>query len=333
MSDGDRIMLERDGIEYHNKLFVSMYHYTRDLQHSRYPGIKGMDVGQFRSQMEFFAANFNVVRMEQVIDVVKNGGALPENAVLLTFDDGYIDNFTYAFPVLEEFGFQGSFFIPGKTFTTHQLLDVNKIHYILASADINKLVLDVKKELDHYRGNEYDYPSTEELWNEYAVSNRLDNKETIFVKRILQTALPEKLRNLISSELFEKYVGVTEEQLAYELYMTLEQIRTLKSHGMYIGIHGYDHYWLGNLPQEQMRKDIFKALEVMDEFIDRKEWVMNYPYGNFNDNVLSFIAGQGACVGLTTEVRVADLGKDPALQLPRLDCNDFPPKSENYKKH
>ena len=312
--------------------YISMYHYTRDLQHSRYPGIKGMDVGQFRSQMEFFAANFNVVRMDQVIDVVKNGGALPENALLLTFDDGYIDNFTYAFPVLEEFGFQGSFFIPGKTFTTHQLLDVNKIHYILASADINKLVIDVKDKLDHYRGNEYDYPSTKELWNEYAVSNRFDNKETIFVKRILQTALPEKLRNLISSELFEKYVGVTEEQLAYELYMTLEQIRTLKSHGMYIGIHGYDHYWLGNLPQEQMRKDIFKALEVMDEFIDRKEWVMNYPYGNFNDNVLSFIAEQGACIGLTTEVGVADLGTDNRFALPRFDCNDFPPKSKKYRR-
>jgi len=31
---------------------------------------------------------------------------------------------------LEEFGIQGSFFIPGKTFATHQLLNVNKIHYI-----------------------------------------------------------------------------------------------------------------------------------------------------------------------------------------------------------
>jgi peptidoglycan/xylan/chitin deacetylase (PgdA/CDA1 family) len=101
---------------------------------------------------------------------------------------------------------------------------------------------------------------------------------------------------------------------------------------MFIGLHGYDHYWLGNLSPEQMREDISKALETMDEFIDRKEWVMNYPYGSFNDDVLAYIKENGACVGLTTEVRVAEIGKDPALQLPRLDCNDFPPKSENYKQ-
>ena len=313
------------------KLFISMYHYTRDLQHSRYPEIKGMDIRLLRQQFDFFKKNFNVVRMEQVIDAVKGGKALPENALLLTFDDGYIDNFTYAFPLLEEFGFQGSFFIPGKTFTTHQLLDVNKIHYILASTDIKKLVVDVKEKMDYYRGNEFDYPSTEELWSQYATDERFDGKDTVFVKRILQTVLPEKLRNQISSDLFEKYVGVKEEQLAYELYMTPEQLRTLKKHDMFIGIHGYDHYWLGNLSPEQMREDVSKALETMDEFIDRKEWVMNYPYGNFNDDVLSFIGEKGACIGLTTEVTVADINSDPALQLPRLDCNDFPPKSENYK--
>ncbi len=316
-----------------NKLYISMYHYTRDLVHSRYPGIKGMDIGLFRKQMEFFRDNCNVIRMEDVIGAVKGGMNLPKNAVLLTFDDGYIDNYTYAFPILEEFGFQGSFFIPGKTFTTHQLLDVNKIHYILASADIEKLIIDVRNKMDYYRGREYDFPSTDELWDQYAVENRFDGKETIFVKRMLQTVLPEKLRNRISSDLFEKYVGLTEEQLAYELYMTPEQIRILKKHGMFIGIHGYDHYWLGNLTLEKMREDVSQALKTMDEFINSKEWVMNYPYGNYNEAVLDFIRDKGACVGLTTEVRAAEIGKDDALQLPRFDCNDFPPKSEKYKEY
>lgn len=312
------------------KLYISMYHYTRDLKHSRYPEIKGLDIPLFKKQMEFFKDNFNVVRMEQVIDAVKGRSNLPENALLLTFDDGYADNYTYAFPILEEFGFQGSFFIPGKTFTTHQLLDVNKIHYILASADINKLAADVKAKMDYYRGREFDYSLTDELYTEYAVANRFDNADTIFVKRMLQTVLPERLRNIISSELFEKYVGVTEEQLAYELYMTEDQIRTMKRHGMFIGLHGYDHYWLGNLEKEQMQDDISKALDALDEFIDRKEWVMNYPYGNYNDDVLAFIKEIGAAIGLSTEVRAADLGKDNVLTLPRLDCNDFPPKSEKY---
>lgn len=308
-----------------------MYHYTRDLTHSRYPNIKGLDVSLFRKQLEFFKIYFSVIRMEDVIHAIKGDCKLPENALLLTFDDGYIDNYTYALPLLEEYGFQGSFFIPGKIFTTHQLLDVNKIHYILASADITKLVPDVKKRMDYYRGAEFEYPNTEELWNQYAVDERFDGKDTIFVKRMLQTVLPEKVRGLIASDLFEKYVGVSEETLAYELYMTEEQIMTLKRHGMFIGIHGYDHYWLGELSKDKMQEDVSKALEVMDEFINKNEWVMNYPYGSYNADVIDYIESKGACMGLTTDVRVADLKKDTLFELPRLDCNDFPPKSNNYE--
>lgn len=316
-----------------SELYISMYHYTRDLKHSRYPEIKGLDVNLFREQIAFMKSNFNIVTMEQVLEAISTKEKLPEKALLLTFDDGYADNYNVAMPILEEYGVQGSFFIPGKTFTTHQLLDVNKIHYVLASANIYNLVEDLKKEMDYYRGQEFQYAPTEELFAKYAVASRFDIKETVFVKQMLQTVLPEKLRNIISSKLFAKYVGVTEEQLAYELYMSEEQIRTMKRHGMFIGIHGYDHYWLGNLPVEQMENDISLALDALDEFVDRKQWVMNYPYGNYNKDVLAYISKQGACLGLTTEVRLADIDKDNPLELPRLDCNDFPPKSDNYLKY
>lgn len=309
-----------------SKIYISMYHYTRDLVHSRYPEIKGMSSGMFREQIEYMKNNFNIVTMEEVIEAVNGTYELPDKALLLTFDDGYIDNYTFALPILEEFSVQGSFFIPGKTYSTHQLLDVNKIHYMLASADIKKLVVDVKNQMEHYRGSEFDFAETDDLYNEYAIPNRFDDGDTIFVKRMLQTVLPEKLRNIISSNLFEKYVGVTEEQLAYELYMTPEQIRTLKRHGMHIGIHGYDHYWLANLPKDEMHRDIDRALEVMDEFIDSKNWVMNYPYGNYNDDVIEYISKKGAALGLSTEVRLADINVDNKYALPRFDCNDFPPK-------
>ena len=264
------------------------------------------------------------------MDAVEHKCDLPENAMLLTFDDGYADHYDYAFPILEDMGIQGSFFIPGKTFVTHQLLDVNKIHYILASADINKLILDVLDRMNHYRGIEFDYPDNDVLLRDYAVANRFDCKETIFVKRMLQTVLPEKLRNTISSELFEKYVGVSENQLAYELYMTEDQIKTMRRHGMFIGLHGYDHYWLGNLSNDEMKKDISSALDALDQFRDRKRWVMNFPYGNYSQEVLEYIRSQGAVVGLATKVGIANLDEENPLTLPRFDCVDFPPRSENY---
>lgn len=312
------------------KIYISMYHYTRDLCHSRYPKIRGLDSSLFRHQIEFMKNNFNIITMEQVVEATEGRCELPEKAALLTFDDGYVDNYTFALPVLEEYGVQGSFFIPGKTFSTHTLLDVNKIHYILASADISQLMSDVKKEMDFYRGMEYDYASSEELYSEFAIEGRYDDKDTVFVKMMLQTVLPERLRGIISSKLFEKYVGISEEKMAYELYMTEEQIRLLKAHGMYIGLHGYDHYWLGHLSKEEMHRDIDLALDTLGEFIDRKQWVMNYPYGDYNQDVIDYVQSQGACLGLSTDVRIANLDIDNRYALPRLDCNDFPPKSTNY---
>ena len=290
------------------KLYIVMYHYIRNLKYSRFPEIKGLDLQLFKEQIQFFKEHFNIIKMEDVIAAYTDNYSLPEKAILLTFDDGYSDNYLNVFPILKEENIQGSFFIPGKTFVEHQLLDVNKVHSVLASTNITNLVQEVFKQLDYYRG-----------------------KEVIFVKRILQTALPEKLRNIIASNIFAKYVGLSEEKFAYELYMNYDQIKCMKKSGMYIGLHGYDHYWLGNLESRKMEQDIDKALEVMSEVINPRLWVMNYPYGSYNDNVVNYIQNKGCALGLTTDLGIANLSINNKYLLPRLDTNDFPPKSENYK--
>lgn len=179
-----------------------------------------------------------------------------------------MQDFLIFFPILYNEGIQGSFFITGRTFYDLKLLDVNKIHFILASTGTGRLVTDVFEQMNFYRGKEFDFPSNEELYQQYAVPNRFDNKDVIFAKRMLQTALPERLRQIITTNLFERYIGIPEERFARELYMSRDQIKLMKNCGMYMGIHGYDHYWLGNLSEEDMKKDIQKGVETMAEFVD-----------------------------------------------------------------
>ncbi len=318
------------------KLYISMYHYTRDLIHSRYPEIKGLAYDLFEKQLQFLKKNFTVVTMEDVIQTIDGKNELPDKTLLLTFDDGYIDNFTVALPLLKKYGMQGSFFIPGKTFSENVLLDVNKVHFVLASADNSKeLVNDIYALLDEARKNpEYsNLPSNVDLYAQYGIANRFDGADVVFCKRILQTAISEKLRNEMSSKLFAKYVGLSESNFARELYMNPDQIQCMKDSGMFIGLHGYDHYWLGNLEPEQMKRDVDKALSVMSPFIDKNAWVMNYPYGSYNQSVIDYIKSRGCVLGLTTQVSPADLTEENRFTLQRLDCNDFPPKSENYLKY
>lgn len=59
-----------------SKLYIVMYHYTRELSNSRYPKIKGLDVRLFREQIRFMKENFHIVTMEQVIGAVCGGGGV-----------------------------------------------------------------------------------------------------------------------------------------------------------------------------------------------------------------------------------------------------------------
>lgn len=310
-----------------------MYHYVRDLVHSRYPEIKGLDVRLFEEQLLYIREHFQVIRMEELLEAYETGdfSALPERPLLLTFDDGYIDHYTVVYPLLKKYGMQGSFFPNAKTVKEHKLLDVNKIHHILAVAPVDELVHECYKALDSYRKAGVELPENERLFLELAVPNRWDPGEVIFVKRLLQNYLPEDIRGEIATGLFEKYVGIPEETFARELYMNREQIGCMKSGGMFFGLHGYDHYWLSKLSGQQMKEDVAAALAYFSDVVDPENWVMNYPYGDYSQDVVDYIRGQGCRLGLTVEAKDASLMEDDRYLLPRWDTNDLPPKGTRVR--
>lgn len=250
----------------------------------------------------------------------------------MTFDDGYIDNYTFVLPILKKYHMQGSFFVPGKVFTEHCLLDVNKIHFLLAKVPIDILNKELLKQMDEYRGGEWQYPSNQELYRKYALANRFDDEKTVFIKRVLQVGLPERVRNMICSNLFKKYIEVPEEVLAREIYLSYDQMVFMKQSGMFFGIHGYEHSWMNSLQKGELKKDLKKALECMRDLIDKNCWVINYPYGSYSRDVLDSLKDTGCVCGLSTDLGIADLNKDNRFILPRLDTNDFPPKSNHYKE-
>ena len=316
-------------------LTVVMYHYVRDLKHSRYPSIKGLDVALFKEQVAFLKKHYSFVTVEEVIAATQGIHKLPSHPVLLTFDDAYIDHFTYVFPILKNEGVQGAFYAPVKAITQYKVLDVNKIHFILASTPEEKmssLLKEIALLLDKYR-EVYHLESFEFYYKKLAQLDRFDTKEVIFVKRLLQVELVEELRNIITTELFEKIVGVEEAAFSRELYMSEDQMKCMVSAGMHIGSHGYDHYWLGSLPKEQQAVEIEESLRFINKIYGnrggykQKEWTICYPYGNYNDDTITLLKENHCALGFTTEVKLADINNqmgDNVFKIPRLDTNDLP---------
>ena len=267
------------------KVSIVMYHYVRELPYTRYPEIKGLKTSLFKEQLAYLKKHYKFVRAKDIIAAIYEDKPLPENAVWLTFDDAYADHYTNVFPILDEMGIEGAFFTPAKAITKHEVLDVNKIHFILASVeDKQKLIEDIYKLLDENR-EKYNLESNEHYFKKLAIANRFDTKEVIFIKRLLQVELLEELRHKITNYLFKKYVSDSEEKFSRELYMNEDQLKCMVRHGMYVGSHGYDHYWLNSLTPERQAEEVDLSLEFLKRIgSDVENWIMCYPYGAYADN-------------------------------------------------
>jgi hypothetical protein len=186
---------------------IVMYHYVRDSKDSRYPGIKGVSCAEFEEQVRYLKRHHNPISGFDLMDAVAADAPLPSRPLLLTFDDGYADHFANVLPVLERHGVSGCFFPPARCILEHRVLDVNKIHFILAAVpDTARLVEHVLDFVQANRGA-HGLAPPEAYWERLAKPNRFDPAEVIFVKRMLQRELPPKLRGAIVERLFDRYVS------------------------------------------------------------------------------------------------------------------------------
>jgi peptidoglycan/xylan/chitin deacetylase (PgdA/CDA1 family) len=312
-----------------NKVTIIMYHYVRDLENSRYPGIKGLDTSLFKGQVNYLLRHYNFVSVEQLIDANENKTALPPKSCLLTFDDAYIDHFTNVFPVLNQHKIQGAFFPPIKAVTEHTVLDVNKIHFILAAVEDKKQVItEIFKQLSLLR-KEHGLLPDETYYTKLGIASRYDSADVMFIKNLLQYELETGIRNQIIDHLFVHFLQVDEKSFSQELYMSEGQIKYMLDNGMHIGSHGLNHYWLGKLTKEQQRTEIEASVEFLKRIgVDENYLSICYPFGSYNSDTLELLPEYGFKAGFTTEVDIAELTEEKMFTLARLDTNDLP-KEEN----
>ncbi len=92
-----------------------MYHHVGDLPPNP-DGIRRdltVSPDNFERQLVYFAeTRARTVHLDHLMDHLAGRSELPPRAIVLTFDDGYDDNYLHAFPLLKQYGMVGTFFIP-----------------------------------------------------------------------------------------------------------------------------------------------------------------------------------------------------------------------------
>lgn len=71
-----------------------------------------VSVDNFERQMHFLKKHhYNVLTLERLADLIKHKKKIPPRTLSITFDDGYKDNYTYAFPILKKYNLPATIFI------------------------------------------------------------------------------------------------------------------------------------------------------------------------------------------------------------------------------
>ncbi len=96
-----------------NRIRILLYHRVCDVPESFVvPEHFNVPPVEFARQMAFLSQNgYNIITLEQFVQYRDNNRKPPPKSVVISFDDGYQDNYRNAFPVLEDYGFKGTFFV------------------------------------------------------------------------------------------------------------------------------------------------------------------------------------------------------------------------------
>jgi len=312
-----------------SKVTVVMYHYVRDLHNSRYPEIRGLDINDFKAQLDYLDKYYNFVTIEGIINNIEQQEPLPQKAILLTFNDSYSDHFNNVFPILDKRSIQGCFYPEVAAIQEQRVLLNHKIHFVLAAASNSREIKErIFGILDKLR-NDHQLESNKYYYKKLAKDSKYDSKDTIFVKRLLQIELPEHIREKVANQLFEEFIGVGQSVFSKELYLDRKQIKCMSNHGMHFGILGYHHRRYNTLSREKQKEEITKSRDFLINIgEDLSMLTASYPWGAYNHDTLDIMREIDCKVAFTTHADVADLTSYSNLELPRLDTNEIPKSTE-----
>lgn len=242
----------------------------------------------FRDQMRMVRRHFRVVRSLDALEPVGDG----KPVAVVTFDDGYRDNFDAALPTLEELGIPATFFIPTGFLENPRLPWWDHVAFVLKKTRVPLL------ELARWPGD--DSPVELDLGDDPSAEDRRS-----VIKGVIRLYLEREVRDELwfLSQLEEQAeVEVDAAALGRELFMSWEHLKRLAGLGHVIGSHGHAHQALGTLNEADQRRDLALSRSILEMATGDEVRAVAYPYGwpgAFGDRTIELAGEVGYSLGFT----------------------------------
>lgn len=297
---------------------VIMYHYIKDqLKEKEFPKIKGINLSQFESQIKYLLKHNEPISIEEL---TQNPFNKKRNYVLFTFDDGYKEHYQPVCEILDKYNIKGAFYIPVDSVMKNKLLDVNKIHILLATVDESQVL----KKIKFLYNRHYDSKELNNIIESIELTSRYDDPKVEIIKKLLQTLIPIEKREFLLNELSKEFFKESDSDIAKKWYLNTDEMKQMLGAGMHIGIHGESHVRLSSLSSSEQYREIESSINFLDKIYGDKPYTKTicYPYGDYNQETLNILDKLNVTHGFTTEPRGFCFETD-LRTIPRYDTNDF----------
>jgi peptidoglycan/xylan/chitin deacetylase (PgdA/CDA1 family) len=271
-------------------LQILAYHRVNDDGDAYFPASQ---VKVFERQMRYVSKNFNVMPLEEAVELMAEG-KLPENSVAITFDDGYRDNFEHAYPILRKYGMPATIFLTAGAIGGGPAIWHDKVFELFRSTH-ERILRDI--------------PDPGSAYPLDTLHNRLAAMHATL--RWLR-GLPEYER--------EKGIQILTESLhgdgkpnETDLMLRWEDVVRMKDHGISFGAHTMSHPTLSVLSEERARQEILDSRKTIQAHIATPVRAFAYPNGtekDFNQTSIKILKEAGFLCAVTTIFGTNSCGDD-----------------------
>lgn len=222
---------------------------------------------EFDWQVGSLKARFPILSLDKALDIIHGRTAPSRTAVLLTFDDGYRDNFEEAFPVLRARGVSATFFLTTAFVGTGVVPWWDSLAFILKASTRSRITLS--------------YPEPAEF--DLAPARRARTIAEI-IKRFKSPAVTDA----------ERFIGELEAACGarrpagggQRCFLDWDEARRMREGGMCFGSHSHTHPILSKLPYAGQLEELRTSRRMLESELGRPIDVLAYPDGQpetFND--------------------------------------------------
>lgn len=309
------------------KALVLMYHRVAEPESDVWE--VAVSPANFEEQLQVLEQSHHVVPLKELVKGLKRGN-IKRNSIAITFDDGYVDNYLMAKPLLEKYGLPATFFITSGNVGQRKEFWWDELEHLMLFSETLPAQIDMEVageritfELEEEKHLNSSLRQQHKAWK--ACEEEPPTKRSKLFYRLWENLKPmppddqqaqlQKIRDWAGA-------GIAARPSCRS--MSREQLQDLAEGELFnLGGHTVSHAALAYHAPQFQEKEIVENKYFLEEIVQNRIDLLAYPYGNYNKESIA-VAGKAAFEAAFTTEEKAITNKANHLRLGRFQVKNLP---------